>query len=42
VGFRVGGIGGNGFLVTGDGVCDLALEQELIARVQGEGCLFAG
>src|ERR1017187_3229208 len=36
-----GGIGSNGFLVTGDRIGDLAAQQQLIAGVQGEGRLLA-
>lgn len=33
---RVGGVGGDGFLVARDGVSDLSLEQQLITRIHGE------
>jgi hypothetical protein len=36
-----GGIGSNGFLITGNSIGDLAAQQQLIAGVQGEGRLLA-
>jgi hypothetical protein len=39
---RIGecGIGGDGFLIAGNGVCDLSAQEKLIAGIECEGCFL--